>query len=80
MMMEAVGELVSSARLMKLMWILRLARPDLLRTTTWLATKVQKWNRFCDAHLHRVMCYLYHSQEDMLTGWINGPPEQRSCT
>ena len=31
---------------------------------------------FCDAHLHRVMCYLYHSQEDILTGWINDPPEE----
>lgn len=63
---EAVGELVSSASsfLMKLMWISRLARPDLLRATTWLATKVQKWNRFCDAHLHRGMSYWYHSQEE----------------
>ena len=35
---EAVGELDSSASsiLMKLMWISRLARPDLLRATTWL--------------------------------------------
>ena len=75
---EATGELASSASsvLMKLMWISRLARPDVLRATTWLATKVQKWSRSCDAHLHRVMCYLYHSQENMLTGWINDPTEE----
>ena len=41
---SGVGELAMSASsvLMKLMWISRLARPDLLRATTWLAT-----------HLHR---------------------------
>lgn len=61
---------------MKLMWISRLARPDLLRATTWLATKVQKWSKSCDTHLHRVMCYLYHTQESMLAGWIGDPPEE----
>ena len=38
---EPVGRLSSSASstLMKLMWISRLARPDLLRATTWLAIR-----------------------------------------
>ena len=69
---EAEGRLASSASsvLMKLMWISRLARPDLLRATTWLATEIHCWNRACDAHLHRVMCHLYHTQADLLTGWI----------
>ena len=53
-----------------------MARPDVLRATTWLATKVQKWSRSCDTHLHRVICYLYHNQEGMLMGWINDPPEE----
>ena len=60
---------------MKFMWISRLARPDLLRATTWLATTIHCWNRACDAHLHRVMCYLYHTQADLLTGWIADKPE-----
>ena len=30
----------------------------------------------CDAHLDRVMCYLYHTQESMLAGWIGNPPEE----
>ena len=52
---NAVGELATSASsvLMKLMWVSRLARPDPLRATTWLATKVQKWSRSCDTHLPR---------------------------
>ena len=77
---HTVGELASTASsvLMKLTWISRLARPDVLRATTWLATKVQKWSRSCDTHLHRVICYLYqnHNQESMLMGWINDPPEE----
>ena len=73
---EAEGQLASSASsiLMKLMWISRLARPDVLRATTWLATKIHCWNRACDAHLHRVMSYLFHTQESLLTGWILDKP------
>ena len=79
---SGVGELATSASsvLMKLMWISCLARPDLLRATTRPATKVYKstikveWS--CDAHLDRVMCYLYHTQESMLAGWIGNPPEE----
>ena len=69
---EPQGQLADSACavLMKLMWLSRLARPDLLRATTWLATKIHSWIRSCDVHLHRVMSYLYHSQDDLLTGWI----------
>ena len=69
---EPQGQLADSACsvLMKLMWLSRLARPDLLRATTWLATKIHSWTRSCDVHLHRVMSYLYHSQDDLLTGWI----------
>lgn len=74
---EAEGQLASSASsiLMKLMWIARLARPDVLRATTWLATKIHSWGRACDSHLHRVMCYLYHTQNDLLTGWIADEPK-----
>ena len=32
--------------------------------------------RSCDAHLYRVMCYLYHTQESMLAGWIGDPSEE----
>ena len=60
---EPVGRLSSTASsiLMKLMWISRLARPDLLRATTWLATKIHAWTASCDGHIHRVMSYLHQS-------------------
>ena len=34
---------------MRLMWLARLARPDLLRVTSWLATKIHVWSTSCDA-------------------------------
>ena len=54
------GALAASASsiLMRLMWLARLARPDLLRVVTWLATMVQSWTQACDAYLYRAMCYL----------------------
>ena len=77
-----VGELATSASsvLMKLMWISRLARPDLLRATTWLATKVQKWSRSCDTHthLHRVMCFCTTPKRACSLGGL--ATHQKSCT
>ena len=67
---EPIGRLSSlaSSILMKLMWISRLARPDLLRATTWLATKIHAWTASCDGHIHRVMSYLHQTQDSLLTG------------
>ena len=72
---EPVGRLSSTASsiLMKLMWISRLARPALLRATTWLATKIHAWTASCDGHIHRVMSYLHQTQDSLLTGWIRDP-------
>ena len=74
---EPIGRLSSlaSSILMKLMWISRLARPDLLRATTWLATKIHAWTASCDGHIHRVMSYLHQTQDSLLTGWIRDPKE-----
>ena len=74
---EPIGRLSSlaSSILMKLMWISRLARPDLLRATTWLATKIHAWTASCDGHIHRVMSYLRQTQDSLLTGWIRDPKE-----
>lgn len=75
---ESEGELarISASILMRLMWLSRLARPDLLRATAWLATKMHCWYRACDAHLHRVICYLNETMEYLLTGWIEDAPDE----
>ena len=67
------GELARSASsvLMKLMWLARLSRPDMLRVTTWLATKVQQWTTECDNHLFRAISYLNETKDHLLTGHVD---------
>ena len=75
---DSRGELADKASsiLMKMMWLARLARPDLLRVTTWLATKIQKWCCGCDIALFRAICYIECTKEHMLTGHVgNGRDE-----
>ena len=60
---------------MKMMWLARLARPDLLRVTTWLATKIQKWCSSCDVALFRAICYIESTKSHLLTGYVNDQPE-----
>lgn len=53
-----------------LMWLARLTRPDLLRVSSLLATKIHVWSASRDAYLHPAICYLNHTKEQMLTGHI----------
>ena len=68
----AKGELAGSASsvLMKLTWLARLSRPDMLRVTTWLATKVQQWTTECDNLLFRAISYLNETKDHLLTGHV----------
>jgi hypothetical protein len=50
---------VASKILMKVLYAARMARPDLLRPTCYLATRVTKWTVQCDKMLYRMMCYIY---------------------
>ena len=67
-----VGALQSIACriIMKVLWAARLARPDLLRPVSYLATFVTKWSPKQDRMLHRLMCYIYSSLDYKLTGWV----------
>ncbi|MFM7985187.1 MAG: hypothetical protein ACKPKO_38305, partial [Candidatus Fonsibacter sp.] len=49
---------VACSLLMKVIWAARLARPDLLRTVSYLATTVTKSASLCDAMLQRLMGYI----------------------
>ena len=65
----------ASSILMRLMWLARLARPDLLKATCWLATRVQTWTRFCDASLQRIIGYLVRTVDMKLTGYMGDKKE-----
>ena len=58
---------------MKLLWAARLARPDLLRPVTYLATFVTKWTIKQDKMLHRLMCYVSSSLDGRLVAWVGDP-------
>ena len=61
---------VASKILMKVLYAARMARPDLLRPTCYLATRVTKWTVQCDRMLYRMMCYIYSSLDVCLHGWV----------
>ena len=66
---ESPGELAenSASMIMKLLWLCRMSRWDLLRQICLLAGHVSKWTVACDKMLHRVMCYLYHTLDHCLS-------------
>ena len=43
-----------------------------------LTTRVTRWSRFEDRQLRRCICYLHHSREKVLTGWINHKNEDEA--
>jgi len=65
---------VASSILMKILYIARYARFDLLRITCKLATRVTKWTAEDNKRLHRLMCYIASSYELRLTGWVGDKP------
>ncbi len=44
--------------LMKILYVARMARPDILRATCMLARKVSRCCRECDRRLHRLVSYM----------------------
>ena len=66
----------ASSILMKLMWLARLARPDLLKSTCFLARKVNSWSHEEDLLLSRAIGYLIQSADQLLTGSLSMKPEE----
>ena len=58
---------------MKLLWLGRLSRPDLIKPIGDLATQIQKWTRNCDKQLYRLVCYLHSSTHLCLQGSVDDP-------
>jgi len=66
------GVLASSAAkiLMKILYGARIARWDLLRVVSLLATKISCWTAACDRWLYRLMCYIDHTKGITLSGYV----------
>ena len=71
------GELEGSASkmLMKLLWLARSARPDLMKGISDLRRRVTCWSRADDKRLDRLVCYLWSSRTHKLFGQIADPVE-----
>ena len=62
--------------LMKIMYIARFARPDLLRAVGALSTMITKWDCLCDRKLLRIIKYINGSAGWRQIGFIGDGPEE----
>ena len=68
--LSQAGELQKDASriLMRILWLSRLARPDLSFITTRLASRVTAWTRFEDRQLFRCISYINCTKDFILKG------------
>ena len=67
---------IASKSVLKVLYLARVGRPDLLWTVNDLARNVTKWNVACDRRLHRLISYLEHTREWVQTCFVGDPPEE----
>jgi hypothetical protein len=60
---------------MKIMYIARFARPDLLRAVGVLTTMITKWDTLCDRKLFRIIKYINGTTTWRQIGFIGDGPE-----
>ena len=58
---------VAARIVLKALYTARLARLDILWNVSLLAREVTHWTAACDRRLHRLMCYMYHTDD-----WYQG--------
>ncbi len=69
------GELspVAARIVLKALYLARLGRPELLWAVNSLAREVTKWTVACDKRLHRLIAYIHHHQDVVITSYIGDP-------
>jgi hypothetical protein len=66
--------------LMKILYAARMARPDLMRAVTQLASAITKWTEKQDAMLYRLVCYIHSTYDLVLKNYLGDPIENtRLC-
>ena len=63
--MKSVGELsqVCSQIVLKLLYLARIGRPDILWSVNKLVRSITKWTKACDKRLNRLISYIHHTCE-----------------
>ena len=72
--MSGVLGCVSAMIAMTAMYPGRVARFDLLSTIGFLAKRITRSDRECDRRLHRLMCYVMTTADEISVGWIGEDP------
>ena len=55
--------------ILKLRYSARMARPDLLRSISYLARYLTKWDESCDTRLHKLMAYVHNTRAYKMYAW-----------
>eukprot|EP00959_Pyramimonas_sp_CCMP1952_P256631 5361138-Pyramimonas_sp.AAC.1 len=63
---------------MKILYLARCCRLDLLHPVCMLAREITTWNTTCDKRLHRLICYIKTKRTHCLHGWIGDPSDKLS--
>ena len=66
---------VAAQIVLKVLYLARMSRPDLLWSVNTLARMVTKWNQACDKRLHRLIAYLYWTKDWVQTCFVGDHPE-----
>ncbi|MEM1009892.1 MAG: hypothetical protein AAGJ35_12920, partial [Myxococcota bacterium] len=77
MLKEEMGELapIAAQVLMKILFVARVARYDLLRPVNVLAKLIIKWTIGCDKALRRLVCYMKSTVKQTLKGYVGENPK-----
>ena len=65
---------IAAMMLMTLLYSARVARFDLFKPINFLAKRITRWDSKCDRRLHRLMCYVYATQDYQMVGWLGDHP------
>ena len=70
---EGVLSNIALKVLMKILYVARYCRPDLLRATCSLARRVSKWRTECDRRLHRLVSYMHNTRDHKQYTYVGDP-------
>ena len=79
---ETKGELAAVAAriVLKILYVARICRTDLLWSVNTLAREVTKWNVACDKRLYRLICYIHSTKDYVQTSFVGDSPSQCSIS
>ncbi len=66
---------VAARIVLKALYLARIGRPELLWAVNSLAREVTKWTVACDKRLHRLISYIHHRKEHVMTCFVGDKPE-----